>query len=82
MKAFTCTLVAILTMVWPSAAAVALDLTFDDVMSVGNPLVTMLDTHGYRFTGRSGPSTRPAACWRATARPSTWARRSPGPASR
>ena len=51
MKAFTCTLVAILAMVWPSAAAVALDLTFDDVMSVGNPLVTMLDTHGYRFTG-------------------------------
>ena len=51
MKAFTCTLVAILAMVWPSATAVALDLTFDDVMSVANPLVTMLDTHGYRFTG-------------------------------
>lgn len=51
MKALTCTLVAILAMVWPSAAAVALDLTFDDVMSVGNPLVTVLDTHGYRFTG-------------------------------
>jgi hypothetical protein len=50
MKAFTCTLVTILTMVL-SSAAVALDLTFDDVMSVGNPLVTMLDTHGYRFTG-------------------------------
>ena len=51
MKALACTLVAILAMVWPSAAAVALDLTFDDVISVGNPLVTMLDTHGYRFTG-------------------------------
>jgi hypothetical protein len=50
MKAFTCTLVTILTLVW-SSAAVALDLTFDDVLSVGNPLVTMLDTHGYRFTG-------------------------------
>jgi hypothetical protein len=44
MKALTCTLVAILAMVWPSAAAVALELTSDDVMSVGNPLVTMLDT--------------------------------------
>jgi hypothetical protein len=51
MKAFTCTLVAILAMLWPPAAAIALDLTFADVMSVGNPLVTMLDTHGYRFTG-------------------------------
>jgi hypothetical protein len=50
MKALTCTLVAILAMVWPPAA-VALDLTFDDVMSVGNPLVTVLETHGYRFTG-------------------------------
>src|SRR6185295_4517525 len=47
----TCMLVTILTMLCPSAAAVALDLTFDDVMSVGNPLVTVLDTHGYRFTG-------------------------------
>lgn len=51
MKALTCTVVAILSMVWPAAAAVALDLTFDDVVSVGNPLVTMLDTRGYRFTG-------------------------------
>jgi len=51
MKMLTCTLVAILALAWPPAAAVALDLTFDDVMSVGNPLVTMLDTHGYRFTG-------------------------------
>lgn len=50
MKALACTLVTILTLVW-SSAAVALDLTFDDVLSVGNPLVTMLDTHGYRFTG-------------------------------
>ena len=50
MKAFTCTLVTIITLVW-SSAAVAIDLTFDDVLSFGNPLVTMLDTHGYRFTG-------------------------------
>jgi len=51
MKALACTLVVIVAMVWPSSAAVALDITFDDVISVGNPLVTMLDTHGYRFTG-------------------------------
>lgn len=51
MKVLTCVLAAVLATVWPSAAAVALDITFDDVMSVGNPLVTALDTHGYRFTG-------------------------------
>ena len=51
MKALACTLVVIVAMVWPSAAAIALDITFDDVISVGNPLVTMLDTHGNRFTG-------------------------------
>lgn len=50
MKALACTLVAALATLWASAA-VALDITFDDVISVGNPLVTMLDTHGYRFTG-------------------------------
>ena len=50
MKALTCTLVAVLVTAWASAA-VALDVTFDDVMSVGNPPLTMLDTHGYRFTG-------------------------------
>jgi hypothetical protein len=51
MKAFTCTLATLFTMVWLPAAAVAIDLTFDDLMSVGNPLVTILDTHDYRFTG-------------------------------
>ena len=51
MKALACTLVAILAMVWPPAAAVALDITFDDVVSVNNPLLTTLDVHGYRFTG-------------------------------
>ena len=51
MKALACTLVAMLAMVWSPAAAVALDITFDEVVSVGNPLVTTLDVHGYRFTG-------------------------------
>jgi hypothetical protein len=51
MKALACTLVAILAMVWPPAAAVALDITFDDVIRVNNPLLTTLDIHGYRFTG-------------------------------
>lgn len=51
MKALACTLVAILAMVWPPAVAVALDITFDDVVSVNNPLVTTLDVHGYRFAG-------------------------------
>lgn len=50
MKALACMLVAVLATVWASAA-VALDITFDDVISVGNPAVTMLDTQGYRFTG-------------------------------
>ena len=50
MKALACTLLAGLAMVWPSAV-VALDITFDDVISVDNPTVTMLDTHGYRFAG-------------------------------
>jgi len=51
MKALACTLVAILAMVWSPAAAVALDITFDELVSAGNPLVTTLDVHGYRFTG-------------------------------
>ena len=50
MKALTCMLGAVLVTAWASAA-VALDITFDDVISVGNPAVTMLDTHGYRFSG-------------------------------
>ena len=49
MKALAC-MGAVLVTVWASAA-VALDITFDDVISVGNPPVTMLETHGYRFTG-------------------------------
>ncbi len=51
MKALTYTLAAILTTVWPSAAAVALDITFDDVSQRRQSAVAVLDTHGYRFTG-------------------------------
>ena len=50
MKALTGMLVVILATGWASAS-VALDITFDDVVSVGNPSVTLLDTHSYRFTG-------------------------------
>jgi hypothetical protein len=50
MKALTCTLLAVLMTAWASVA-VALDITFDDVTSVGNPPLTTLDTQGYRFTG-------------------------------
>jgi hypothetical protein len=51
MKARACTVGAILlSVISCSGPAVALDITFDDVTSVGNPLVTALETHGYRFT--------------------------------
>lgn len=53
MKALACTLAAILAAGTWSAPAAALDITFDDVTSVGNPLVTMLETAGYRFAARS-----------------------------
>jgi hypothetical protein len=53
MKTLACTLGAILVAVSWSVPAAALDITFDDVMSVGNPLVTMLETAGYRFTAAS-----------------------------
>jgi len=53
MKALACTLGAILVAVTWSAPADALDITFDEVMSVGNPLVTTLETAGYRFTAVS-----------------------------
>lgn len=51
MKTLTRTLAAVLTIAWPFSTAGALDITFDDVASVGNPAVAVLDTHGYRFTG-------------------------------
>jgi hypothetical protein len=47
MKALACTLGVILSIASPVAA---LDIRFDDVVSVGNPLVTSLETDGYRFT--------------------------------
>jgi hypothetical protein len=50
MKVLTCALAAVLVTVWASVA-VGLDITFDDVASVGNPPLTMLATQGYRFTG-------------------------------
>jgi hypothetical protein len=50
MKALACTLGAILVAMTWSAPAAALDITFDEVTSVGNPLVTTLETAGYRFT--------------------------------
>jgi hypothetical protein len=51
MKALACTLGVILVAVTWAAPAAALHITFDDVMSVGNPVVTTLETAGYRFTG-------------------------------
>lgn len=49
MKLLACTLGVILTVVSLSAPVAALDITFDGVMT-GNPLVTVLETVGYRFT--------------------------------
>jgi hypothetical protein len=51
MKTFACTVGAILVAITSAAPAAAIDITFDDVTSVGNPIVTLLDEHGYRFTG-------------------------------
>jgi hypothetical protein len=42
---------AIVLTITSTAPAAAIDITFDDVTSVGNPVVTLLDRHGYRFTG-------------------------------
>ncbi len=53
MKALACTLGAILVAMTWSAPADALDITFDDVVSVGNPLLSTLETAGYRFTAAS-----------------------------
>jgi hypothetical protein len=51
MAALTRMLALALTIAWPLSTAVALDITFDDVASVGNPARTVLDAWGYRFTG-------------------------------
>ena len=51
MKAFACVLgVMLAATTWPAPAA-ALQITFDDLASVGNPLVTTVETHGYRLAG-------------------------------
>ena len=55
MKAIACTLGMMLVATTWSTAAAALELTLDDVVSVGNPFVTTVETSGYRF---SGPSLR------------------------
>ena len=51
MKAFACILGAMLVVLVVAAPAAALLITFDDVVSVGNPVVGLLDSHGYRFGG-------------------------------
>ena len=53
MEALACTLGAILVAGTWSAPAAALHITFDDVMSVGNPAVSTLETARYRFTAAS-----------------------------
>ncbi len=53
MKAFACILGVMLAVLVVAAPAAALVITFDDVVSVGNPLVASLDSHGYRFAGAS-----------------------------
>jgi hypothetical protein len=55
MKAIALTLGMMLAATTWSTPAAALDLTLDDVLSVGNPLVTIVETSGYRF---SGPALR------------------------
>ena len=55
MKAIACTLGMMLVATTWSTPAAALDLTLDDVASVGNPFVTTVETSGYRF---SGPALR------------------------
>src|SRR5260370_13047013 len=51
MKAFACAFGVILAATTWSAPAAALQITFDDLASVGNPLVTTVETHGYRLAG-------------------------------
>ena len=53
MKAFACILGVMLAVLVVVAPAAALVITFDDVVSVGNPVVALLDSHGYRFAGAS-----------------------------
>lgn len=51
MKAFACMLGVMLAVTTWSTPAAALEITFDDLASVGNPLVASVETNGYRLTG-------------------------------
>src|SRR5260370_39472065 len=51
MKAFACTFGVILAATTWSAPAAALQITFDDLLSVGNPPVATVETNGYRLAG-------------------------------
>ncbi|HEY7202735.1 MAG TPA: PEP-CTERM sorting domain-containing protein [Methylomirabilota bacterium] len=51
MKALVCTVGAIVLTLTSVAPAAAIHITFDDVTSVGNPVVTLLERDGYLFTG-------------------------------
>ena len=51
MKAFACVLGVMIAATTWSAPAAALQITFDDLASLGNPLVTTVETRGYRLTG-------------------------------
>jgi hypothetical protein len=51
MKAFACTFGVILAATTWSAPAAALQITFDDLVSVGNPPVATVETNGYRLAG-------------------------------
>lgn len=51
MKAFACMLGVMLAATTWSAPAAALQITFDDLASVGNPPVATVETDGYRLAG-------------------------------
>lgn len=53
MKASAFALGVMLAVMIRSAPAAALDLTFDEVASAGNPFVTEVETNGYRLAGPS-----------------------------
>jgi hypothetical protein len=53
MKAMTCALGVMLAVATWSTPAAALQLTFDDVASAGNPFVALVETSGYRLSGAS-----------------------------
>jgi hypothetical protein len=51
MKAFACTFGVILAATTWSAPAAALQITFDDLMSVGSPPLATVEANGYRLAG-------------------------------